>query len=217
MANLITVGRVLALFAVIYVMYVGSTGAIGVCALLLAVIIALDAVDGWVARKRNETSQFGAIFDIVGDRIVENALWIVFADMRLIPVWVPLLAISRGFLVDGLRSSSYSEGLTPFGEKNMMRSAFTRFLTAGRFMRALYGYAKAAGFVFLGGLWGWVSTDAAGTLLGALYDVQAFRWLGWGLVWTAVVLMVVRAIPVVVDSVAYIREKDARERLAVKS
>ncbi len=209
MANLITVGRVLALFVVIYVMYGGSARTIGICALLLAVIIALDALDGWVARKRQETGQFGAIFDIVGDRIVENALWIVFADMGLIPVWVPLLSMSRGFLVDGLRSASYSDGLTPFGEKNMMRSPLTQFLTAGRFMRALYGYAKAVGFVFLGGLWGWVSTDASGTLLGKLYDIEAFRWFGWGLVWTAVVLMVVRAVPVVVDSVAYLREKAA--------
>ena len=209
MANLITVGRVLALFVVIYVMYGVAARTIGICALLLAVIIALDALYGWVARKRQETGQFGAIFDIVGDRIVENALWIVFADMGLIPVWVPLLSMSRGFLVDGLRSASYSDGLTPFGEKNMMRSPLTQFLTAGRFMRALYGYAKAVGFVFLGGLWGWVSTDASGTLLGKLYDIEAFRWFGWGLVWTAVVLMVVRAVPVVVDSVAYLREKAA--------
>ena len=38
--------------------------------------------------------------DIAGDRIVEMALWVIFADLDLIPIWVPLLVISRGAIVD---------------------------------------------------------------------------------------------------------------------
>ena len=46
-------------------------------------VIGLDGVDGYVARKRNETSVFGSIFDIAIDRVVENVLWVVLADLGL--------------------------------------------------------------------------------------------------------------------------------------
>src|SRR5262249_9451388 len=152
MANLITVGRICLLFVTVVLIYYGNVTTIGVCMVLVAITFALDGVDGYVARRRGESSQFGAVFDIAGDRIVETVLWVVFSDLGLIPVWVPLLVITRGFIVDGLRSLSFAEGMTAFGEKNMMRSPLTRWLTAGRFMRGFYGYAKAVGFVFLTGL-----------------------------------------------------------------
>jgi len=210
MANAITVGRVLLMFVVIWVMYGTNPTVVQWCGPVIALVILADALDGWVARRRHETSQFGAIFDIVGDRIVEIACWIVFAHMGLIPVWVPLLVVARAFLVDGLRSSSYSDGMTPFGENNMMRSKFTTWLTAGRQMRAFFGFAKLAAFVFLGFERAWMLPGGSSTVLGRLYGITWVYWLGWVLVWLAVALTVVRAIPVVVDAVAYLKDKDAK-------
>lgn len=212
MANAITIGRLVLLYLVIWLIYTGSVGVIAACMILLMVVFAGDGIDGWVARKQGTTSTFGAVFDIAGDRMVENSLWIIFAHLDLIPVWVPLLVLGRGFIVDGLRSISLSEGMTAFGEKNMMRSAFTQWLTAGRFMRALFGYVKAAGFVFLTGLVAWELRDTSDTLLGAMYGAQWFRWFGWTLVWGAVVLTVVRGLPVLWDAIPYMRELDRQKR-----
>lgn len=212
MANAITIGRLFLLFGVVWLIYNGNVRVIALCMLLLALVIAADGVDGWVARRRNETSTFGAVFDIAGDRIVENVLWIIFADLDLIPIWVPILVISRGFIVDGLRSMSMQEGMTAFGDKNMMRSPFTTWLTAGRFMRAFFGYAKALAFVFLCGLVAWETKDTHGTLIGSLYGQDWYRYLGWTLVWSAVALTVIRGIPVIVDGLSYVRELDARDK-----
>jgi CDP-diacylglycerol--glycerol-3-phosphate 3-phosphatidyltransferase len=214
MANLITVGRLILLFVVIWMIYEGNVQVIEACMVLIIVVFASDGLDGWVARKRGSTSQFGAVFDIAGDRIVENALWIIFADLDLIPVWVPLMVMTRGFLVDGLRSLSYAEGMTAFGASNMMRSPLTQWLTAGRFMRGLFGWAKSAGFVFLTGLVAWEYQDTDGTVLGWLYDIDPLRWFGWSLVWLAVALTTIRAIPVFVDSVAFIRQLEEKESAA---
>lgn len=203
MANLITVARLIMLFVVVWLIYVGNVGVITACMFLIAFVFASDGIDGWVARKRGSTTTFGAVFDILGDRIVENALWVVFADLELIPIWVPLLALSRGFIVDGLRSMSYAEGKTPFGKNNMMRSPLTEWLTAGRFMRAFFGWAKSAGFVFLTGLSGYERLDTENTLLGSLYDLNAYIWFGWALVWSAVALTIIRALPVIIDSMPY--------------
>ncbi len=205
MANLVTVARLILLFVVIWLIYVGNVQIVTASMLLIIIVFASDGLDGWVARKRGSTSTFGAVFDILGDRIVENALWVIFADLDLIPIWIPLMVLTRGFIVDGLRSMSYAEGKTPFGKNNMMKSAVTEWLTAGRFMRAFFGWAKAAGFVFLTGLAGDERLDTSGTFLGGLYDQTWYIWLGWALVWSAVILTIVRGVPVIIDAMDYMR------------
>ena len=78
-------------------------------------IFVSDGLDGYVARKRNETSLFGALFDIAGDRITELTLWIVATDTDLVPIWVPLVFIMRGVIVDTIRSSqTLAQGVAPF-------------------------------------------------------------------------------------------------------
>jgi len=201
MANLVTVGRLILLFIAVYVLYSGGVHAIAIAAIVIGIAIILDGLDGWVARRYNETGPLGAAFDIAGDRIAENVLWVVYADLGLIPIWVPLLMLTRGFLVDSLRAIGYSEGKTAFGPDNMMRSAFTVWLTAGRPMRLLYGWAKLLAFVFLGGLVAYQLRDSSGTMLGDVYSWDPFRWFGWACVWASVILSVVRGIPVVYDAI----------------
>lgn len=209
MAHLITVGRLLLLMGVVWLIYRfrDNVGVITACMVLLIVVFVSDGLDGFVARRRGSTSAFGAVFDIAGDRIVENVLWVVFADLDVIPVWVPILVLTRGFVVDSLRSLSYADGMTAFGDRNMMRSAFTRWLTAGRFMRALYGYVKAVAFVYLTGLVAWEQRSVNETWIGSLYGQQWFRAAGWGLTYGTVALMVIRGLPVIYDSLGVIRSQ----------
>lgn len=202
MANLITIARLILLFVAIAMIYWSSAGVILLAIVLVAIVFAGDGLDGYVARRRKSTSQFGAVFDIAGDRIVENALWVIFAELQLIPVWIPLVVLTRGFIVDGLRSISYAEGMTAFGEQNMMRSEFTEWLTAGRFMRTLFGWTKAFGFLFLTGLEAYRHRDAPDSLIHQAYDWDPLRWAGWACVVVAVALTVVRGLPVIYDASA---------------
>ena len=205
MANLITIARLVLLFVVIAMIHYRPVDLALPSMILLGVVFAGDGLDGWVARKRGSTSPFGAVFDIAGDRIVETVLWVYFAWERVIPLWAPFLVIVRGGIVDALRAMSYVEGMTAFGEQNMMRSAFTRWLTAGRFMRGLYGYVKAAAFIFLTGWIGYLQPEAEGTWLKRIYDLGAVYWFGWVNVWLAIALTLIRGPPVVFDAMPYIR------------
>ncbi|MDI3340979.1 MAG: CDP-alcohol phosphatidyltransferase family protein [Sphaerobacter sp.] len=205
MANLITVGRLLLLFVTIALIYTASYPLAILAIGLIVVVFLSDGLDGFVARRRNSASDFGAVLDIAGDRVVENALWIVFAELGLIGVWAPLVVMTRGFFVDAMRSITYAQGKSAFGENTMMLTPLSRFLTASRFMRAFYGAAKAVGFVFLTGLFAARLPVAQGTTVGMLYEQAWLRWLGWGMVYSALALTIIRGVPVLIDAMYYIR------------
>ncbi len=145
MANLITLLRLPLLFAVILLIYM--EGPLRFLAPpLIAILFLMDWMDGLVARQRAEVSELGSILDIAIDRVVESLLWVVFADIDMVPVWAPLLVITRGFIGDTIRGYALSKGLTPF---EMMESGIGHFLVSSRFMRGLYGIAKVTIFVTL--------------------------------------------------------------------
>ena len=190
MANLITVARTLLAFLAVAMLrwhtweiYVGV-------ALLTLLLIWMDAWDGWVARRRNEASKAGAVFDILGDRVVEMTYWIAFASFGWIPVWVAVLVSARGILVDGFRALALERGLTAFGATSMMRSRVGALLVSSRWSRGAYGLGKAAAFtlVILAFAPGW-QPPLKTTLL----------WLATACVYATVALCVVRGVPVLVE------------------
>ena len=136
MANLITLARFILLFVLIGLAYAQNAKLQLINCPLLVIIFFLDAVDGYVARKRKEESLFGATFDIAIDRVVENVLWLVLVDLRIIPVWVAAVFLIRGFAVDAIRSQGALKGHAPFG---MIRSKIGKFIVASRFMRIISG------------------------------------------------------------------------------
>lgn len=214
MANLITIGRLLLLFVAIALIYTRFYPAVVLAIILIVIVFISDGLDGFVARRQGSASEFGAVLDIAGDRVVENALWIVFAQLGLIGVWAPIVVMTRGFLVDAMRGLTYATAGKPaFGENSMMRTALTRFLAASRFMRALYGVAKAVGFIFLTGLFGTTLISAEGSLLDGLYTNGVWRAVGWFTVYLALALTVIRGVPVLIDAMYYMTQPaESRDR-----
>jgi len=123
------------------------TAALGV--LLTVIVIAMDALDGIVARRMGLASKLGGILDITADRIVEHVYWITFAVAQLIPLWIPLVVVTRSLVVDAVRGLALVSGRTAFGPSSMARSRVSSFLTGSRAMRGAYGAAKLAAFVLL--------------------------------------------------------------------
>ena len=154
--------------------------------ILTILAFSLDGVDGWVARKFNEESKFGALLDIMGDRIVENTYWILFAVMGWLNIIFPLIAITRGFITDTLRSAAMSKGLTPFG---MQVNPICKWITGSKFMRISYAVAKVAAFVLI---------VAAKTPAIPYSDII---WnIGYGAAIFAIVFCVIRALPVMIEA-----------------
>lgn len=137
LANTITIGRTVYTFVVIVLF--GRHPTLDIILIFsIAVIFALDAVDGLVARRRNETSETGAFLDTIADRIIENAFWIYFTATGRIPLWMPIAVMMRGVVSDTLqRTHGYPE------------NGWTHTLTRGRISRGLYGIIKMLAFMSL--------------------------------------------------------------------
>lgn len=176
--------------------------------LLMILVFYMDSLDGWIARRFNVASDFGALFDITADRIVEHVYWIFFAVLHLVSFWVPIIFVARSFLVDAVRSFAFStEGRTPFGEKTLMRSDFTRFLTAGRFMRAFYGFMKLLSFMLLGAE---LISRAEVTIVQTPLALRVFHDLSLATpfcVWITTALCLIRGLPVLWDGRVYLFRK----------
>jgi CDP-diacylglycerol--glycerol-3-phosphate 3-phosphatidyltransferase len=195
--NSIVGARVLVAFAAAGLMVVGSARAAAVGVALTVIAIAMDALDGFVARRMGLATKLGGILDITADRIVEHAFWITFAVAQLVPLWIPLVVVTRSFLVDAVRGLALVRGKTAFGEDSMARSRLSRFLTGSRAMRSLYGAAKLAAFVLLGTV---IAIETA-VPAGLYATVQAAA--GTCTV-VAVALCVVRGIPVIAEAAEYL-------------
>lgn len=149
LANMITISRIIVLYIAVVMIYTQEILWLTIAGGLSILIIVLDGLDGIVARRRNEVTQFGGILDITGDRIVENVFLVVFADLDVIPMWIPVIVISRGFIVDAIRSQALAAGKAAIGQNSMNTSAIGKFLVSSRFMRAISGLSKATAFPYL--------------------------------------------------------------------
>ncbi|GMW06025.1 MAG: CDP-alcohol phosphatidyltransferase family protein [Gammaproteobacteria bacterium] len=193
MANLITLSRLLLLIVVVVVAYQPPSWWQFLNVPLLIVVFVTDGLDGYVARRRGETSLFGAMLDIAGDRIVELTMWIVLADLDLLPVWVPLVFVIRGTIVDAIRASqTASSHQSPFA---MMQSALGRWLVAGKFMRIFYAVLKAHAFCWL------LFIQPMPALIPQIWAQWGALMTGIGaaLVYLSVAICLVRGLPVIVE------------------
>lgn len=146
LANAVTLARLPLLALIVGLFYVPSSSVRLAALVLLVVMLWMDAVDGQIARRRGETSLLGSVLDIASDRIVELILWVVFAQIGLIPIWIPLLILPRGVLVDSLRGVMVAQGVEPFKATS---SRLAQLVVQSRTARGLYGVSKFVAFVLL--------------------------------------------------------------------
>ena len=136
-ANAITIFRTFLTFGVVVLF--GNHLTLDIILIFTIVLVfILDALDGYIARKRNETSKLGEVLDTVADRIIENTFWIYFTAIGMISLWIPIVVMARGLITDTLqRTHGYP------------RNGWTYALTRSRISRGLYGAVKMLAFISL--------------------------------------------------------------------
>ena len=96
--NLISITR---LFLVPLCIWLISTNKTMLAFIVFVVAGITDAVDGFLARQFNMGSQLGTYLDPLADKALLVSIYVTFAVLAEIPVWLPILVVSRDVLIVG--------------------------------------------------------------------------------------------------------------------
>ena len=112
--NILTVSRI---FAVLIFVAIASVAhfdmmnskswifGLRISAVILAMLAGLtDLLDGYLARKYNWVSDFGALMDPLADKIFVTGTMLMAVEYRIIPAWIAIAVLFREFMVTGLRT-----------------------------------------------------------------------------------------------------------------
>ena len=114
--NLITLVRLLTLPVFVWLL-LGEQDRLGAAA-VLAALGATDWVDGWVARRFNQTSRFGRLFDPTADRIL---FFVALTAMAIdttsngggVPLWLIVVVLVREVVVAAITVTLLALGAPP--------------------------------------------------------------------------------------------------------
>jgi len=147
--NVITLSRVPLMFLIVGLLYVDATGAATVTFVLFVVAGVTDWLDGYLARKRGQVSNFGILMDAVTDKVLLLGIMIALVHrdripldvggLRLpafVPVFLVLLILGREFLITGMRLVAASKGVVVAADKGGKQKTMTQIIAVGAFLLA---------------------------------------------------------------------------------
>lgn len=112
-ASKITLIRVAMIPAYMVTMYL-SGGAAGLWMLIsLAIFIVAsltDFIDGYIARKYKQVSDFGKFLDPLADKLLTIACMCMLCEWGMMPAWALMIVLTREFAVTGLRLVAVQNG-----------------------------------------------------------------------------------------------------------
>src|SRR5467141_3563469 len=182
--NKVTLLRVAVGFGAVCLFGRGPWANLAAVALTVAAI-ALDALDGHIARKKKMATPVGAQLDILGDRMIENVYFTYFAVVGMVSLWIPIFFFTRGAATDFLRGLAMRAGHSGWG---------------------VYAAMKCLCFCYLG--LELALTRGPVALLGELEaDAQTFLSAGGQvLTWATAAFCFVRGLPVLLEGWKYLAD-----------
>ena len=113
LASKITLVRVA--FIPVYMVFMYLSGGVANLWMWLALGVFIlasitDFVDGYIARKYNQISDFGKFLDPLADKLLTIAAMLIFCQWDRMPAWALMVILTREFAVTGLRLVAVGKG-----------------------------------------------------------------------------------------------------------
>ena len=128
-ASKITLVRVALIPVYMVLMYLSGGVANGYMygALALFIIASVtDFLDGYIARKYHQVSDFGKFLDPLADKLLTIAAMAMFCEWGSFPAWALMIVLTREFAVSGLRMVAGPKGkVIAAGKSGKFKTAST--------------------------------------------------------------------------------------------
>ena len=70
-----------------------------------------DAIDGHLARKNNQITNFGKFLDPIADKVLTTSALLAFMSMGLCNIWIVMLVLTREFAIASIRMIAAAGGV----------------------------------------------------------------------------------------------------------
>ena len=117
LANKLTIFRIILVPIMVIIPFLGIQGelfSIPITYLIIDLIFIIasitDKLDGYIARSRNQVTTFGKFLDPLADKILVLTAMIMLVEMGRLPAWIPVVVLSREFIVSGYRLIAVEKG-----------------------------------------------------------------------------------------------------------
>ena len=108
--NKITLARIVLIIPFVILAIPGRPVTDILAAVVFLVASLTDFLDGHIARKRGQVTNFGKLMDPLVDKILVSAAMILLVSVGRLPAWVMIVILLREFTVDGLRALAAEKG-----------------------------------------------------------------------------------------------------------
>lgn len=117
LANKLTIFRIILVPIMVIIPFLeiqGELFSIPITYLIIDLIFIIasitDKLDGYIARSRNQVTTFGKFLDPLADKILVLTAMIMLVEMGRLPAWIPVIVLSREFIVSGYRLIAVEKG-----------------------------------------------------------------------------------------------------------
>lgn len=122
-ASKLTILRVLMIPAFMAVLLLGNHW---IALSIFIVASVTDFVDGYIARKYNQVSDFGKFLDPLADKLLVLSAMLIFVQWGRMPSWAVMIVLAREFAVTGLRLVAVDNGrVIAAGRSGKVKTAST--------------------------------------------------------------------------------------------
>jgi cardiolipin synthase len=125
--NIITLGRIL---AVPFIVWAIASNQMEIAFVIFIVAGVSDAVDGFLAKRFNMSSELGALLDPVADKALLVSIYMALGIWGAIPRWIVILVVSRDIMIIGAVIVSWLFG-KPIPMKPLMVSKLNTVAQVG--------------------------------------------------------------------------------------
>lgn len=115
--NKLTIFRIILVPIMVIIPFLGITGTISgipiswiIIDLIFILASITDKLDGYLARKNNQITTFGKFLDPLADKILVLAAMTMLVEMTKLPAWIPIIVLTREFMVSGYRLVAVEKG-----------------------------------------------------------------------------------------------------------
>lgn len=109
-ANKITIIRILMIPFFIFCAMQPGAGMQIAALVLFCVASFTDFLDGYIARKYNQVTDFGKFVDPLADKLLVTAALLLFIENGIFPAWMVFIILAREFIITSLRIVAANKG-----------------------------------------------------------------------------------------------------------